>query len=58
MVWQSAFENDFGPKLLAQHQAQLDSVGWVDQNAKKVHVPIERAIKDYVAETERNGGKL
>ncbi len=58
MVYQASFTKDFAQKLLTEHQARLDSVGWVDQKAKKVHIPIERAIKDYLATAEQNGGKL
>jgi hypothetical protein len=58
IVYQSAFDRAFADKLHAEQRAHLDSVGWVDQKAKKAHIPIERAIKDYVAEAEKNGGKL
>ena len=58
IVYQAQFSADFAPKLLAAHQAYLDSVGWVDQPTKRVHIPIDRAIKDYLATAEQNGGKL
>lgn len=58
MVYQTSFDRSFATHLLAEHQAHLDSVGWVDEGAKKVHVPISRAILDYVAESEKAGGKL
>jgi hypothetical protein len=58
IVYQTSFDKAFAAKLLQEHQAHLDSVGWVDQNAKKAHIPIERAIKDYVADAEKSGGKL
>jgi hypothetical protein len=58
IVYQTPFERNFASKLLADTQARLDSVGWVDEKARKAHIPIDRAIKDYVAESERNGGKL
>ena len=33
------------------------TVGWVDQKAGKVHVPIDRAIKDYIADAQAKGGR-
>ena len=58
MVFQQSFDRDYANTLLTETQARLDSVGWVDQKSKKVHIPIERAIKDYLAAEEKNGGKL
>ncbi len=58
MVYQTAFDKDFAAKLAAEHQAHLDSVGWVDQAAKKAHIPIAEAMKAYVAKAEQSGGKL
>ncbi len=56
IVYQQTFERGMAARLLAEHQAHLDSVGWVDERARKVHVPIDRAVKDFVADAERRGG--
>jgi hypothetical protein len=58
MVYQSSFENAFADKLKAEQSAYLDETGWIDPVAKKVHIPIERAMKEYLAESEKAGGKL
>jgi hypothetical protein len=58
MVFQQTFDREYGQTVLMEAQERLDSVGWVDQKTKKVHIPIERAIKDYLAAEEKNGGKL
>jgi hypothetical protein len=58
MVFQQSFDRDYGQTVLTEAQERLDSVGWVDQKSKKVHIPIERAMKDYLAAEEKNGGKL
>jgi hypothetical protein len=59
IVYQPQFElGDFASRQNAKFNEHLSSVGWVDQAAHKVHIPIERAMKDYVADAERNGGKL
>jgi hypothetical protein len=58
MVYQSSFDSDFAAKRKAAQDEYLDSVGWVDEKAKRVHIPIERAMKDYLAEVEKDGSKL
>lgn len=58
MVYQSSFDSDFAAKLHTAQSEHLESVGWVDEKARRVHVPIDRALKDYLAEVEKNGGKL
>lgn len=58
MVFQQSFDRDYGRRLLVSAHRKLDSVGWVDEKAKKVHIPIDRAIDDYLAEEAKNGGKL
>ena len=58
MVYQSSFDSDFAAKLKAAQLEHMESVGWVDEKTKRVHVPIERAMKDYLAEVEKDGGKL
>ena len=58
MVYQPSFSRSFAAELAAKQHAQLDSVGWVDQKTKKVHIPIERAMKDYVADATAKGGTL
>ncbi len=34
-----------GDRIIAEQQAVLNSYGWVDQFAGKVHIPIERAME-------------
>jgi hypothetical protein len=58
IVYQQSFDRDYGHRLLVETQARLDSVGWVDQAKNKVHIPIDRAIDDYLADEAKNGGKL
>lgn len=58
MVYQTSFNSDFARRLQLEQTNQLNSVGWVDRASNKVHVPIERAIRDYVAEAEKADGKL
>jgi hypothetical protein len=58
MVYQSSFENDFAAKLKVEQSDYLNEIGWVDPVAKKVHIPIDIAMKEYLAESEKAGGKL
>ncbi|MEO6950346.1 MAG: hypothetical protein ABI321_00930 [Polyangia bacterium] len=58
MVYQSSFDSDFATRLKAAQTEHMESVGWVDEKAKRVHIPIERAMTDYLAEVEKDGSKL
>jgi hypothetical protein len=52
IVYQWPFNiSDFGPDHKKKVEAQLNSFGWVDKNAKVVHIPIEEAMKKYVAQS-------
>ena len=43
------FISHYGQDKLEAKRAYLESYGWVDKNAKIVHIPIEEAMKKYVA---------
>lgn len=43
------FVSHFGQDKLEVKRAELESYGWVDKNAQVVHIPIEEAMKKYVA---------
>ena len=58
IVYQTSFERAFADKLKAEQSDYLNEVGWVDQAQKKVHIPIQRAMQEYLAESEKAGGKL
>ena len=59
MVFQPAFEyGNFAEKTTKKALWRLDHYGWSDEQAKKAHIPIDRAIDEYVAESMKNGGKL
>ena len=58
MVYQVSFGADFAAKLAAEQRGYLESTGWVDKAHGKVHIPIDRAILDYVEDAEKAGGKL
>ena len=39
--------------FMDQQRRRLDSYGWVDRASGRVHIPIERAMKQVVEETKR-----
>ncbi len=41
---------DGAPKLRAEQGSWLESYGWVDPNAGVIHVPIERAMEQVLAQ--------
>lgn len=45
------FTSHYGPDKAAEKKEWLESYGWVDQNAKLVHVPIEQAMERYVSQS-------
>jgi len=56
IVYQWPFNvSQFGADKKAELQARLHSYGWTDKNAKVVHIPIDEAMKKYVAQS--GGGK-
>jgi hypothetical protein len=58
MVYQASFDRDFADHLKKEQLEYLGSTGWVDQSKNQVHIPIERAMQDYLLVVEKNGGKL
>jgi len=58
IVYQTSFDSAFAAKLKAEQTDYLNGVGWVDKDQKKVHIPIKRAMQEYLAESEKAGGKL
>lgn len=44
---------DEAPSLRAAQGARLESYGWVDRHAGVIHVPIERAMEQVLAEEGR-----
>lgn len=43
------FVSHYGQDKLEAKRAELESYGWVDKKAQVVHIPIEEAMKKYVA---------
>lgn len=58
IVYQTSFDRAFADKLKVEQSDYLNEVGWVDEGHKKVHIPIKRAMQEYLAESEKAGGKL
>jgi hypothetical protein len=44
-VREDVFGERRGPGLIASERAELRSYGWVDRDARVVHIPIDRAIE-------------
>ncbi|WP_224366348.1 hypothetical protein [Hyalangium versicolor] len=44
---------DAAPRLRAEQGARLETYGWVDRGAGIIHVPIERAMEQVLAEEGR-----
>jgi len=56
IVYQWPFNvSKYGEAKKAELEARLHSYGWTDKNAKIVHIPIDEAMKKYVAQS--GGGK-
>lgn len=45
------------PALEAQFQAHLDTYGWVDRKARRVRIPIERAMEIEAEQAGKPAGK-
>ena len=44
------FISHYGQDKSEEKRAQLESYGWIDRDAKIVHIPIEQAMQKYVSE--------
>lgn len=44
---------DEAPRLLRRQRARLRTYGWVDRGAGVIHLPVEQAVEQVLAEEER-----